>query len=174
MNSRYIPAQVLNFIVYLTLQILVVRNLVLFDISFCYLYIGFLLLLPIEAGVILCLLLGFGTGLLVDIFYNTFGIHAAACVFIMYIRRYWLQAVTPRGGYDLGIIPSPHILGLRWFLTYSIPLTMIHHALIFFIEMGGFDLFYFTLIKVIASTAFTLLMVIVVQYILHSSRKPVL
>lgn len=174
MNSRYIPAQVLNFIVYLMLQILVVRNLVLFDVSFCYLYIGFLLLLPIETGVILGMLLGFGTGLLVDIFYNTFGIHAAACVFIMYIRRYWLEATTPRGGYDIGIIPSPHVLGLRWFLTYSFPLTMIHHALIFFIEMGSFNLFYFTLIKVIASTAFTLLMIIVVQYILHSSRKPVL
>ncbi len=174
MNSRHMLPQALNFIVYLLLQILIVRNLVLFDVSFCFLYLGFLLLLPIEAGVIVCMLLGFSVGLLVDIFYNTFGIHAAACVFVMYIRQYWIEAVTPRGGYDLGITPSPKVLGLQWFITYALPLTLIHHLLIFFIEMGSFDLFYFTFIKVLASTAFTLVMVIVIQYILHSSRRPVL
>lgn len=174
MNSRHILPQALNFIMYMILQVLIVRNLVLFDVSFCYLYIGFLLLLPIEVSIIMCMMLGFTVGILVDIFYNTFGIHAAACVFIMYIRHYWIETITPRGGYDLGVTPTPQSLGLRWFITYAFPLTLVHHALIFYIEMGGFDLFYYTLIKVLASTAFTLVMVVVIQYILHSSRRPVL
>lgn len=174
MNSRYILPQTLNFIVYLVLQIILVRNLVLFDVSFCYLYLGFLLLLPIETSVITCMFLGFSVGLLVDIFYNTFGIHAAACVFVMYVRHYWIGTITPRGGYDLGVTPTPQALGLRWFITYTFPLILVHHALIFFIEMGSFALFYYTLIKVVASTAFTLVMVIVIQYILQSSRRPVL
>lgn len=174
MNSRYIIQQAINFLVYILLQIFIVRNLVVFDVGFSFVYVAFLLLLPIEAATVTCMLLGFSTGLIVDIFYNTFGIHAAACVFIMYIRRYWIGALTPRGGYDIGTTPSPRAMGLSWFITYAVPLILVHHAVIFFIEVGGFDLFYYTLIKVLASTAFTFVLVTVIQYIIHSPRKTVL
>lgn len=174
MNSRYILQQGVNFIVYILLQIFIVRNLVVFDVAFSFVYVAFLLLLPIEAATITLMLLGFTTGLVVDMFYNTFGIHAAACVFIMYIRRYWIDALTPRGGYDIGAIPSPIMMGFRWFTTYALPLILVHHAIIFFIEYGGFDLFYYTSVKVLASTAFTFTLVTVIQYIIHTPRRTVL
>ncbi len=171
MNSRQLLPQILNFFAYIIIQIIVVRNLVLFDVAFCYVYIAFILLLPIEVGVMTAMLFGFVSGLLVDVFYNTFGIHAAACVFIMYIRQRWLTFLTPRGGYDIGIAPTPQALGLRWFATYAFPLILIHHALIFFIEVADFQLFSFTLAKVLASAIFTLLMMVVIQYILYSSSR---
>lgn len=174
MNSRHLLPQAINFLVYIVLQIVLVRNLVLFDVSFCYIYLGFLLLLPIEASVITGMFLGFSVGLLVDIFYNTFGIHAAACVFVMYVRHYWIDVLTPRGGYELGVTLTPQALGLQWFVTYALPLTLVHHTLIFFIEMGSFALFYYTMIKVVASSVFTMIMITVIQYILQSSRRPVL
>ena len=171
MNSRQLLPQILNFFAYILIQIIVVRNLVLFDVAFCYVYIAFILLLPIEIGVVTAMLFGFVSGLLVDVFYNTFGIHAAACVFIMFIRQRWLTFLTPRGGYDIGIASTPQALGLRWFVTYAFPLILIHHALIFFIEVADFQLFSFTLAKVLASAIFTLLMMVVIQYILYSSSR---
>jgi hypothetical protein len=174
MNSRYILQQGLNFVVYILLQIFIVRNLVVFDVAFCFVYVAFLLLLPIEAATITIMLLGFATGLTVDIFYNTFGIHAAACVFIMYIRKYWIGALTPRGGYDLGMIPSPIAMGFTWFSTYALPLILVHHAIIFFVEFGGFDLLYYTSVKVLASTVFTFILVTVIQYIIYTPRRTVL
>ena len=171
MNSRQLLPQVLNFLVYITIQIVVVRNLVLFDTAFCYVYIAFILLLPIEFGVITAMLFGFVSGLLVDAFYNTFGIHAAASVFIMFIRQRWLTFLTPRGGYDIGIAPTPQTLGIRWFVAYALPLVLIHHALIFFIEVADFQLFSFTLAKILASAIFTLIMVTIIQYILYSSSR---
>ena len=171
MNSRLLLPQVLNFLVYTILQILIVRNLVLFDTAFCYVYVAFILLLPIEVGVVTAMLFGFASGLFVDAFYNTFGIHAAASVFIMFIRQRWLTFLTPRGGYDIGIAPTPQALGLRWFVTYAFPLILIHHALIFFIEVADFQLFSFTLAKVLASAIFTLVMITIIQYILYSSSR---
>lgn len=171
MNSRQLLPQILNFLVYIIIQILVVRNLVLFDTAFCYVYIAFILLLPIEVGVMTAMLFGFASGLLVDAFYNTFGIHAAASVFIMFIRPRWLTFLTPRGGYDIGIAPTPQTLGLRWFVTYAFPLIFIHHALIFFIEVADFQLFSFTLAKILASAIFTLIMITIIQYILYSSSR---
>ena len=171
MNSRQLLPQILNFLVYTVLQILIVRNLVLFDTAFCYVYIAFILLLPIEVGVVTAMLFGFTSGLLVDAFYNTFGIHAAASVFIMFIRPRWLAFLTPRGGYDIGIAPTPQALGLRWFATYAFPLILVHHALIFFIEVADFQLFSFTLAKVLTSAIFTLVMITIIQYILYSSSR---
>ncbi|MEO0332548.1 MAG: Rod shape-determining protein MreD, partial [Bacteroidota bacterium] len=71
MNRHLLP-QALNFVIFFIIQILVVRKLVLFDVAFCYVYLAFLLLLPIELSVMTAMLLGFITGLFVDIFYNTF------------------------------------------------------------------------------------------------------
>ena len=170
MNRHLLP-QALNFVIFFIIQILVVRKLVLFDVAFCYVYLAFLLLLPIELSVMTAMLLGFITGLFVDIFYNTFGIHAAACVFIMYIRKLWIDFLTPRGGYDIGSIPSPRSQGLQWFLTYAFHLLLIHHILIFFIEIGGFQLFSYTVLKAIASTGFSLIMILVIQYIIYSSSR---
>lgn len=171
MNSRHLLPQALNFIVFFIIQVLIVRKLVLFDIAFSYVYLAFLLLLPIELSAITAMLLGFATGLLVDIFYNTFGIHAAACVFIMYIRKFWIDFLTPRGGYDIGSIPSPRSQGLQWFMTYAFPLLLVHHILIFFIEVGGFQLFSHTILKATASAAFSLILILVIQYIIYSSSR---
>ena len=171
MNSRQLFPQILNFFIYIVIQIVIVRNLVLFDVAFCYVYIAFVLLLPIEVGIMTAMLFGFVSGLLVDTFYNTFGIHAAASVFIMFVRDRWLTFLTPRGGYDIGIAPTPQALGLRWFITYSFPLIFIHHLLIFFIEVADFQLFSFTLAKILASAIFTLVMIVIIQYILYSSSR---
>ncbi len=171
MNSRQIVPQLINFFAYLLIQIVVVRNLVLFDVAFCYVYIAFILLLPIELSVMTAMLLAFTSGLLVDVFYNTLGIHAAASVFIMFIRQKWLTVLTPRGGYDIGTAATPQALGLRWFVTYAFPLVIVHHALIFFIEIATVQLFSYTLAKVFTSAIFTVLMLVIIQYILHSSSR---
>ena len=175
MNSRQILPQLLNFFIFTILQIVVVRNLVLFDTAFCYVYVAFILLLPIEIGVVAAMLLAFVSGLLVDAFYNTLGIHAAAGVFVMFIRPRWLMFLTPRGGYDIGVAPTPQALGLRWFVTYAFPMLLIHHALIFLIEAADLQLLGLSLAKTLASAIFTLLMTVIIQYILSaSSRRTVL
>ncbi len=70
----------LQFFVFIALQILLMQNLVLFNTAFCFIYIAFLLFLPIQLPTVILLLLAFTTGFTVDIFYDTVGIHAApAC-----------------------------------------------------------------------------------------------
>jgi hypothetical protein len=99
-------AQVFYFIIYLILQVVLVQNMVLFDVAFCFLYLGFLLMLPFDAGAIKLMLMGLLMGLCVDIFYNSLGIHAAASVFIMYIRPHVVRFITPRGGYESWMTPK--------------------------------------------------------------------
>lgn len=163
--------QIISFFLYVLLQVILMKNVVLFDRAFVFFYIGFLLLIPIEIGILPLLILGFVTGLTVDVFYNSLGINASACVLIMFGRNYWLNLITPQGGYDLGALPSIKLNGWQWFSIYSLPLIFLHHLVLFYIEASGFNLFGFTLMKVISSTIFTFIILIIVQYIFYNNSK---
>lgn len=169
--SRSVILQVISFFLYLFFQVLILKNVVLFDTAFCFLYLGFLLLLPVETNPLLLMGVGFLLGFSVDMFYDSLGIHAGAAVFIMYIRNYWLGTLTPPGGYDSGVNPSLATNGTQWFLTYTLPLVFLHHALLFYLESGGFDHFWFTFGKLVSSTFFTTIAIFIVQFLFPDRRR---
>lgn len=169
--SRLGIFHIVSFIVYLLLQVLFFKNVVLFHTAFCFVYIAFLLLLPIDTNSLLLMAFGFVTGFLVDVFYDSLGMHAFACVLIMYMRNYWLNLITPQGGYDNNVVPSLSMNGLQWFLVFTMPMVFVHHAVLFYIEAGGFALFWFTLWKAITSTLFTTLVLVIIQYLFPSRRR---
>lgn len=169
--NRSIIIQGISFVIYLFLQVLILKNSVLFGSAFCFVYIGYLLLLPVETNPLWLMFMGFGMGLFIDMFYDSVGIHAAASVGAMYLRNFWLARVTPQGGYDNGAVPGIAADGLQWFLIYATPLVFVHHALLFFIEAGGFQYFWFTLVKVMFSTLYTMIVILIIQYLFPGERR---
>jgi hypothetical protein len=145
--------------------------MVLFDTAFCYVYVAFIILLPFEIGPVLLMVIAFLCGLMVDIFYDSLGIHAAGCVLIAFLRPFWTKTVPPRGGYEMGMRPTIKIMGLGWFLTFTLPLIFLHHLVLFFVEAGGMHMFWFTLVKVISSTILTFLVVVILQYLFYRSTR---
>ena len=164
-------AQIIFFFVYVLVQVMLLKNLVLFDSAFCFLYVAFILLLPFELSVTLTILVGFIVGFTVDIFYSSMGIHAFATVLMSYLRNYWLSVITPQGGYDVGNSPTIATNGVQWFLVYAIPLVFIHHFVLFFLEASGFDMFWFTMLKVMGSLLFTMTVIIFLQFLVPQRRK---
>ena len=128
----------LVFIVYLALQVFLFNNMVLFGTAFCFIYIAFILFLPFRINPVFLISLGFFGGLITDIFYNSMGVNAAAMTFLAFIRRPWILLLTPPGGYDDIPAPTAKALGLSWFVFYAIPLTFIHHLVLFTVEAGHF------------------------------------
>lgn len=169
--SRLSILQVITFFVYLLVQVLILKNVVLFHTAFCFLYVAYLLLLPVESNPLMLMGFGFLMGFMIDVFYDYLGVHSFACVFIMYVRNYWLNLITPQGGYDNSIAPTLAMHGLQWFSVYIIPIVFVHHALLFFLEAGGFSIFWFTLWKVFTSTLFTSLVIIIVQFLFPDRRR---
>jgi hypothetical protein len=163
--------QFASFFMYVIFQTLLLKNLVLFNTGFCFLYVAFILLLPIETNALLLMVMGFTIGFVVDIFYNSLGLHAMTMVFVAYLRNYWLGAITPQGGYEAGISPNLSSHGLQWFLVYMIPLVFIHHLTLFLVESAGFDLFWFSMLKTITSLLFTMTIIIVLQYLVPQRRR---
>jgi hypothetical protein len=165
MNSQTVIRLVLTFVIYLILQIVVIRNFVFFDVAFCFVYIACILLLPDEIDPIWVILISFLIGLLVDIFYNTAGIHASASVLIGYLRGYIIKFLFPTRGVENEVVITLKDMGAERFVRYVAVLTLIHHSMLFFVEAGGFQFFLITILKIICSVVFTTFMIIILQYV---------
>jgi len=162
---------VFYFFFYLLLQVMLLKNLVLFNTAFCFLYVAFILFLPIETNVVALMVMGFFTGFLIDIFYDSLGVHASSLVVISYLRNYWLGIITPQGGYDANSAPTLDANGVQWFLVYTLPLILLHHIILFLVEAGGFHGFGYTSLKILFSVLFTMIVLVLLQLLTGERRR---
>ena len=160
------------FFLLILLQVLVLDNMQFSSYINPYLYILFILMLPFDTPKWLVLVASFLIGLGVDIFSDSMGIHAAACVFMGFCRPYVLNIIKPRDGYDFNTQPTIRDMDVRWFITYAGVLVFLHHLVFFYIEIFRASEFLNILTRVLMSTFFTLLLVVLSQLLFTSSRKP--
>lgn len=169
-----IVIQILRFALYLFLQVFVISRLDpdgLFGLGWCFLYLGFLLFLPIDTPIVVQLLLSFVLGISLDISFDTGGVHAVAAVLLAYLRPWVLRLLTPRDGYDSADSVNIHRMGWQWFGVYISLLLLIHNAAFFFVELGGLRSIGLTLGKIIVSTLFTGVVLLIVQLIFFPTRR---
>ncbi|HNY14563.1 MAG TPA: rod shape-determining protein MreD, partial [Bacteroidales bacterium] len=113
----------------------------------------------------LLLILSFFTGLTMDLFSGTPGMHTSATVMAGFIRPYTLRIISPRDGYEPGTDPSMMVYGLKWFLIYSSLIVIVHHLTLFYLEVFRLTDFFSTLLRVILSSLFTVAFIILLEYI---------
>lgn len=161
----------IRFILLVLLQVLIVQNIHLGAYVILFPYVLFILLLPFETPKLLVLLIAFFTGLVIDMFYDTAGIHAAVCTLVGYSRHYVLKLLAPREGYDAGFSPTIQSMGPVWFITYSATIIFIHHLVFFYLEIFRFSEFFTTLLRVLLSTIGTFAFVYVIQFLFYKTAK---
>lgn len=134
--GNIISINVIRFLVIFFLQVLVLKPLSLGWMS-NYFYLNILIypliiiLLPMRTPQIAILLIGFLLGFMVDMFYDTLGVHATATVATAFFRTWVLSQMEPRDGYQLNVAPSRQRFGFPWFAQYAI-IMMVFHLLIYF------------------------------------------
>jgi rod shape-determining protein MreD len=130
-----------------------------------YFYIVFVLLLPLSTPRYLLLLLGFLIGLTIDIFSDSLGIHAAATVLIAYIRPFVIRVISTREE-DRNDFPGLLQNKFGWFFSYVTILVLAHHFVLFYLEYFTFSHFFYTLLKVIFSSVFTIFIIVLSQFLI--------
>lgn len=171
MSSQDIFKAIGTLIFFALFQVLFVRNLVLFDIAFCFVYIMAILWLPGEWSTIWVILASFALGLFIDMFYNTAGLHAAACTFLGYFRKNLLRYFFPSRGIENEIHVNIKKLGTQRYLIYVSIMVFIHCTLLFFIEAGGFFMIGFTILKILTSFIFTVLVIFLISVFTANQTK---
>ncbi len=163
MITRIIRFSVI-FIVLILLQVLLFNNVQFSGYINPYVYIMFVLLLPVEIPSWLLLILSFFTGLIVDFFCGTPGMHASATVLAGFVRPFVLRITSPRDGYEAGSDPSMVIYGFKWFLVYALTVVFIHHTALFYLEVFRITEFFHTLLRVLLSSLFTLTFILLLEF----------
>lgn len=164
-----VPRYLFNFIILVLVQVLLLNNLQFSGFVNPYLYVLFIITLPFSTPKWLLLALGFTTGIIIDIFMNTLGLHAAATVFMAFVRPFILSSFSPRDGYEVGTNPVPADYGFGWFFKYSVLMVAIHHLFLFFVEAFNFENFLSTLWRSVLSTIASVIFIFIAM--LFAKRK---
>ncbi|MCD6091599.1 MAG: rod shape-determining protein MreD [Bacteroidales bacterium] len=162
---------IIRFFVVLILQLLVFNNIQFSGYINPFFYVLFILLLPFETPRWLMLVSAFLLGLTVDVFGHTYGMHAAASVFIAFIRPNVVRFIYSKKEYEAGVLPGVAHLGFSWFLSYASILIFIHHFIYFYLEVFKLNDFMTTFYRVIYSSIATLIVIIAEQFLFYKRRK---
>ena len=133
-------------------QLLFLRDLALFYYGFCFLYLWAIIKAPIETPPAYLILGGFVLGWLLDVFYNTHGMHAFATVLVAWLRPTFFNILTPANGYDERSSISLEEMKWMWFYPYLTLMLFTHHFVLFQLEASESSLFGLSLLKAFLST----------------------
>lgn len=125
-----------------------------------YVYPLFILLLPISTPIWFVLSSGFVLGITIDMFMDSGGIHAAACVFMAFCRILVLKTILPRKLYEYRNL-SPSVKTMNWvpFMTYAAILLFLHHCTFLLIQIWSLKAPLYFSLKLIASLVTSLMFV---------------
>ena len=137
-----------------------------------YIYYLFILWLPFSIPRFWLLVVGFLTGLSLDYFTQTPGLHAAACVLIAYIRPFIINLLLPKDTSEFNYRePSPRTMGWTPYGVYVLVLTLFHHGYMLFLEWLSFGSFLTFLIKMVATTGISLLLILTTELLFPRKHK---
>ncbi|NGM73819.1 rod shape-determining protein MreD [Sphingobacterium sp. SGL-16] len=172
--GRIIIFNIIRFLVLLILQVAVLKNIGYYNIAVAFPYILIILLLPIGLPNLLLYTLAFLTGLSIDAFYDSIGIHAAACVAVAYFRIFFHKITIELDEQESFNTPSWGNMGFKWYSTYIVLSVLIHHVVLFFVEAFSFYNFIHTLLSIALSGVFTLILIFVISLLTYHKKSRVI
>lgn len=158
-----------RFILLVLIQALVLNNINFLGYINPYIYILFIILYPINNNRLLFIFLSFLLGLSVDLFLDSGGVHAAACVFIGYLRPLFLKFAFGMTYEHQTVKISASDIGPRF--TYFALITVAHHLLLFSLEVFNTSKALLILKKTLFSSIFTIILCMLITIIFSRRSK---
>tara|TARA_B110000046_G_C12864205_1_gene343189 strand:- start:261 stop:791 length:531 start_codon:yes stop_codon:yes gene_type:complete len=169
--TRDLISYFIRFALLIIVQIFLLNNVQFSGLLNPYLYVYFLIVLPVDFSPNIGLLFAFTMGIIIDMFSQTMGMHTISAVFLAYARPYILRYMAPRDGYEFSRNVSIKQMGWLWFLTFSGLMVFLHHFVLFFIESFRMSGLGYTMLKAVGSSSLTLTLIIIVQLLFTRSPK---
>lgn len=169
--NRLVFTNIARLILLVLIQVLIMNKVNFYGFLNPYVYLLFILLLPFETPGWMLLLFSFGTGLTIDLFVGTLGLHAGSSVFAAFMRPSIIKFVGEKPEYDITTQPKLQQMGLKWFMAYALLMTFAHQLFLNILDVFSFDEFWQTLLRILVSTLFTFLFIMLFEYIFASRKE---
>jgi len=162
---RWLIKYAAMFIVLVLIQVLILNQVQFSGFVNPYIYILFVMLLPLSTPRYIVMFSGFLIGLTVDVFSNSPGLHAAATIFISYLRPYVIRTISGRED-EMSNYPGLKQNTFSWFLYYAVIMVFFHHLVLFYLEIYTFSHFLTTLYRVVLSSLFSIFIIVLSQFLM--------
>lgn len=157
----------MRFILLVLFQVVLFNHINFLGYINPYIYIIFIIFYPIKNNRLLFIFLSFLIGLTVDMFSDSGGIHAAASVCIAYARPVFLKFAFGTMYEHNNVKFNNTDFGAK--LVYIALLTLLHHVILFYLEIFSISRILMVFQKTLSSGIFTTLMITLISIIF--SRK---
>lgn len=158
--NRDIAIYAAVFFTVVLMQVLIFNHIVLFNVAIPFVYILFILRLPINLNLNVLYTVAFFSGFLVDLFSDTPGVNALSALFMASLKRPVFFAYVTRDDKTTGISPSLSSLGWATYSKFLISMTAIFCLLNFSIEYFNFASVKEIAIMTVSSTLLSFILII--------------
>jgi len=168
MNSALL-GNIARFVLLLAAQVLIFNRIDLFGFINPLPYILFIILYPVNGNKSGLLIASFFLGLLMDMFCYSGGVHASACLILAYVRPSIFK-------FSFGLSYEYQTVKLNDVLTperfsFILIAVVIHHSILFVLEVFTVNFLFDILLRTILSTIFTIITSIIIIYIIKPSKR---
>lgn len=159
------------FVILAFVQVLVCNNISIFNIATPFIFIYFLVRLPITISTNWMLTLAFLSGLIVDIFSDTQGMNALACTLLAVVRNPIIRLYVPRHDEITDTVPSIKSLGIGVYMKYLISMILCYCTIIILIEAFTFHNLLFSVLRIVCSTLLTFVLILGIDSIVNTKHE---
>jgi hypothetical protein len=168
MNSALL-ANIARFILLLAAQVLIFNRIDLFGFINPFPYVLFIILYPVNGNKSGLLAASFFLGLLMDMFWNSGGVHAAASLILAYYRPSIFK-------FSFGLSYEYQTVKLNDVLTperfsFILIAVVLHHVVLFTLEIFNISFLWDIMVRTVLSTVFTIVTCIIIIYIIKPSKR---
>lgn len=159
----------IRFVLLILIQVLILDEFNVFGYINPIIYQLLIILLPFNINSVQKLFLAFILGISMDIFEDSGGIHAAATLTIAYLRPLFLRNAFGLS-YDyqtLKFYDAP----FRERFSYVSLMVLVHHAVLFSLEIFSVDHLLFFVEKTIYSSIFSILLIMITLNLIRKNSK---
>lgn len=168
MNSTLL-VNILRFILLLAVQIIIFNNMNFLGYISPFPYLLFIILYPVNANKSILLIASFLLGLIMDMFSNSGGIHATACLVLAFLRPYIFKFAFGLS-YEYQTIKLNDVITPERF-SFILLSVVIHHLTLFLLEAFQFNFFLDILLRTLLSTVFTIIICIIIIYLIKPNKR---
>lgn len=160
---------IIRFAVLLLIQVIICNHINFLGYINPYIYIIFIFLFPIRDNRISLLLASFLLGMLIDMFSDSGGVNAAAALCLAYARPVLLKT-------SFGMLYEHHTIKfnnteLGSLITYITLGTILHHFVLFFLEIFNIASILLIIKKTLFSSIFTIILCVLIIILFSRNRK---
>ena len=150
---------------------IICSKIILFGVAMPVIYIYLILRLPTNYSINWTLTIAFLFGLFVDMFNNTQGMNALACTVMTMCRRPIFNLFILKDDEDNDPIPSMDSLGITNYLKYMASMVTIYCTVLFLAQAFTLHDIGLTLLRIIASSVLSILLIFGIDSLVSTERE---